>query len=341
MSAKANAVKKIVIVLGFVLSLVFLYLSLRQVEWSNVVAAIKSASIPYLAMSIACFGICYAIRVKRWQAMLNPTTATRYKDAWAATSIGYFANNLLPAHLGEVVRVFIFGKKTGTSRSFLLATIFMEKLLDFVMLVVFLTLLLTMQNDFPEWIHRLASMTGLATFLGVITVFGLIVSTRSSNAVIGKIFFFLSPTTLKKLNDKIELFSAGLRVFDGVSQIVRMVVYSILPWLLWIGFLHFALLAFDLPLPLNGLLLMTALLHLGILIPSSPGYVGTYQFICVTGLGLFDVSRSTALGFSLVFHALWYVPLTAMGVYYLWQERIGLSSLASWSTKVENAESQT
>lgn len=337
MSLNRGFIKNIIIVLGFVLSLLFLYLSLRRVEWKNVVTAIKSASIAHLAIAVVCFGISYAIRIKRWQAMLNTTSTTRYKDAWVATSIGYFANNLLPAHLGEVVRVFVFGKKTGTSRSLLLATIFMEKLLDFVMLVVFLTLLLTMRNDFPAWLHQVASMTGIVTFIGVATVFGFIISTRSSSVVIGKIFFFLSPVAVKKLNNKIELFSAGLRVFDGASQIIRMTVYSILTWVIWIGFLYFALLAFDLQLSLSGLLLMTALLHLGILIPSSPGYVGTYQFICVTGLGLLEVSRSTALGFSLVFHALWYVPLTVLGVYYLWQERIGLSGLVSSSTKVGNA----
>jgi uncharacterized protein (TIRG00374 family) len=306
-----------------------------------VAASIQSASIVHLALAITCFGISYALRVKRWQAMLTPATAVRYGDAWSATTIGYFANNLLPAHLGEVVRAFIFGKKTGTSRSLLLATIFMEKLLDFVMLVVLMVLLLTMQNDFPDWIHRLASLTAIATAAGVIVVVGLVASTRSSTALVGKIFFFLSPATAKKLRSKIEFFTAGLRVFETVSQTVRVVVFSILPWVLWLAFLHFALLAFDLRLPLNGLFLMTALLHLGILIPSSPGYVGTYQFICVTGLALFDVSRSTALGFSLVFHALWYVPLTALGIYYLWQERIGLTGLISSSTKVGNAESQT
>jgi hypothetical protein len=341
MSVGKRRLKKIIVVLGFGFSLLFLYLSLRQVEWSMVAASIRSASIAHLALALGSFGVCYAVRIMRWQTMLTHAAAVRYADAWSATTIGYFANNLLPAHLGEVVRAFIFGRKTGTSRSLLLATIFMEKLLDFVMLVVFLALLLGMQNDLPDWIHRVASMTGLFTAAGVIIVVGLIVSTRSSTALVGKIFFFLSPAAVTNLQNKLELFTAGLRVFGRVSQAIRVAVYSIVPWVLWVAFLHFALLAFDLRLPISGLLLMTALLHLGILIPSSPGYVGTYQFICVTGLGLFDVSRSTALGFSLVFHALWYVPLTAFGVYYLWQERLGLSGLISSSTNVGNAESQT
>ena len=48
-------------------------------------------------------------------------------------------------------------------------------------------------------------------------------------------------------------------------------------------------------------------------IPSSPGFVGTYQWLAVSSLGLFDVERQDALAFSLLLHASWYVPTTIVG----------------------------
>jgi uncharacterized membrane protein YbhN (UPF0104 family) len=69
----------------------------------------------------------------------------------------------------------------------------------------------------------------------------------------------------------------------------------------------------DLELDLLDAILVTAVLSLGTAIPSSPGYVGTYQWLGVASLGLLDVPVDEALAFTILYHATWYVPTTVAG----------------------------
>jgi uncharacterized protein (TIRG00374 family) len=64
--------------------------------------------------------------------------------------------------------------------------------------------------------------------------------------------------------------------------------------------------------PLEAVFVASAL-ALGVAIPSSPGYIGTYQLIAVESLGLLDVDESQALAFSILMHASWFVPSTLFG----------------------------
>ena len=58
---------------------------------------------------------------------------------------------------------------------------------------------------------------------------------------------------------------------------------------------------------------VTAALNLGVAIPSSPGFVGTYQWLGVAALGVFGFSREAGLAFAIVMQAVWYVPTTLVG----------------------------
>lgn len=59
---------------------------------------------------------------------------------------------------------------------------------------------------------------------------------------------------------------------------------------------------------------LAAIVNLGVAIPSSPGFVGTYQWLCVSSLALLDVAREEGFAFSVLLHASWFVPSTAAGL---------------------------
>jgi uncharacterized membrane protein YbhN (UPF0104 family) len=58
---------------------------------------------------------------------------------------------------------------------------------------------------------------------------------------------------------------------------------------------------------------VTSALALGVAIPSSPGYIGTYQWLGVASLGLLDVRVNDALAFAILMQASWFVPTTLAG----------------------------
>jgi uncharacterized membrane protein YbhN (UPF0104 family) len=54
-------------------------------------------------------------------------------------------------------------------------------------------------------------------------------------------------------------------------------------------------------------------INLGVVIPSSPGFVGTYEWLAVAALGVVGVDGDVAIAFSLLMQAVWFVPTTLVG----------------------------
>ncbi len=92
-------------------------------------------------------------------------------------------------------------------------------------------------------------------------------------------------------------------------------------WLLGIGF--------GLSAGPPAYLLTTAVANLAGMVPSMPGYVGTFDLPAQQTLGLFGVSAETALSYVLVLHVALLVPVTLLGFFYLWRFGLSLGSIRS------------
>jgi uncharacterized membrane protein YbhN (UPF0104 family) len=75
------------------------------------------------------------------------------------------------------------------------------------------------------------------------------------------------------------------------------------------------------------------LLVFAVMVPASPGYIGTYHSACFMGLSAFGIMKSTALSIALVLHGIGFFPVIIAGFYYLWKNKISLTELQ----KAENA----
>ncbi len=126
------------------------------------------------------------------------------------------------------------------------------------------------------------------------------------------------------MQQRVDAPSGAVQLLDGdehghTKAVVRAfvaiaLVLSVAAWLLWAVGLWLVADALGIDLALWQAAFMTGLVNLGTAVPSSPGFVGTYQWLCVSGLGLFDVGASQAFAFSLVLQAAWFVPTTLVGV---------------------------
>ena len=74
-------------------------------------------------------------------------------------------------------------------------------------------------------------------------------------------------------------------------------------------------------------LAVVVVVALGVMLPASPGAVGTTQYLCTVALALFGVEKSDALGLSIVLHASQLVPLTAIGLFCLWLGQLSFREL--------------
>jgi uncharacterized protein (TIRG00374 family) len=105
----------------------------------------------------------------------------------------------------------------------------------------------------------------------------------------------------------------GLAVRLGPRRGAEAALLSVAAWAAWGVAAWLVARAVGIDLGLLETAFVAAAMNLGVAIPSSPGFVGTYQWLAVASLGLFDVPATDALAFAVLMQAVWYVPTTVMG----------------------------
>src|SRR5450755_141071 len=114
---------------------VFLYYSLRGIEWKSVWATLKSARPLVVVLAYGIMSVALFLRSYRWRVLLSSQRQVSVPLAFWATSAGYLGNNVLPARAGEVVRTLMISRRSGMSKAFVLTTALSERVVDAIALV--------------------------------------------------------------------------------------------------------------------------------------------------------------------------------------------------------------
>ena len=310
---------KVRLFLGIAISLASLALALRGVQFSEVADSLGRTNYVLLLPAVATIPFTLWARTLRWKLLFFPITHVHLSKLFSVLNIGYLISGVFPFRLGDVARAFLIGELESVSRARALSTIVVERLLDTLTIVLFLVLLLPLL-DVPEWIVRPGIGVGVG-FLGL-GVFLFALSYQQERAV--SVFERLSrplPRTWQKRS------AAGFASLVGGFEILRerSVALPILTWSIFIwgstALLNYlVMLAFDLQLPFTAAVLLLCVTTLGMVVPSSPGYVGVFHYLSVLSLSFFGVDQALALSYALVLHALVYIILVLAGVACLWRE---------------------
>jgi uncharacterized protein (TIRG00374 family) len=168
----------------------------------------------------------------------------------------------------------------------------------------------------------------LGAHIGVLVFLVLLkVKTPLAMTVAGKITAILPQRVQRRILELIEKFVSGLGVFNDWRGLTKILLWSLLIWVV-VGFSnYFIFLAFDLSVPWFAPYVLLVVVSLGVMLPSSPAFVGPFQFATVLALGLFGIGRETSIPFSLVLHFGNFVPVTLLGLYYLRREHFTLRQI--------------
>ncbi|HID94591.1 MAG TPA: flippase-like domain-containing protein [Candidatus Latescibacteria bacterium] len=312
--------------IGIIVSAVFLYLAFRRVDLHELGFALRSANYLYVIPAILLTFLSFWTRAFRWRFLLGPVKQVKTSHLFSAIMIGFMANNLLPARLGEFVRAYVIGKKEQISSSSSFATIVIERIFDGVTLLLFLIPVFFLPSS-PRWVTK-SGYIAAAIYLGILAFLAaLMIRTEQTQNLVDR---FLRPFSVRwrqKVRGLLVSFTSGLAVLGSLGHLLIIFLLSLLLWFLVVGAIHLVFVSCGLKLPVYAGFLLLAIIALGVMLPSSPGFVGTIQFLSVAGLALFAVPKSQALGFSIVFHASQFIPVTAIGLVYLWYEQLSLRKL--------------
>lgn len=302
-------------ILGMAISLLFFFLAARSVEWEKVFSGFKGVVPGFLFLTVLFFFASLFFRAFLWKVLLSDKKKIPWFSAFESILIGYMGNNVLPLRMGEFMRAYSVGKKEGLSKSLVLASIILERLLDLLSLLIFLGMLL-LATPLMEWLLAGGLLVFLFLILMMIFLYFLASDRGRFISLVVRPLEYFPAHLSEKVKQIVHSFVEGLALIHGTPQALKAVLLSLLSWSLMILSFYFCLKAFRIPLPFTAPLLLMVVLNIGIMIPSSPGFIGVFQYLCIVSLSFFDVPKETALSFSVVLHATQYFPVTFLGWFY-------------------------
>jgi hypothetical protein len=333
-------------IVGIALSAVLLYYTFRDVDFGEVVQEIRLANPWYLLAATAAATFVFWIRAWRWRSILDPVhRGTTFRSRFAAVNIGFMANNLLPARVGEFARAFAIARLEPVPIPAALSSLVIERLLDALFLVVALFVAMTLPGfpgwpgdasiDFPSIARGFGAVTGLL-FVGLFLV---VLFPRPAVRAIETVLNRTLPHSVRRpIVDALEAFLLGAAILRDGGLLLRAVAWTAVVWIVnTLGF-WLAFYAFDLDLPFAAALFFNSAIAFAVAAPSAPGFFGVYELAARAVLvNLWGREASKAVGFALGFHIAGFIPVTLIGLYYAWRLGLNLNRVAQSEEIVEEA----
>ncbi len=326
--------------LGVIISLIFLYISLRGLHLKDLGTALAHANWWWLIPGVTVYFLGVWARAWRWHYLLKPLKSVPTGRLFPTVAIGYFGNNILPARAGEVLRAVVLKRDEETPISASLATIIVERVFDGVVMLsfVFLNLSelarLTTSSGFVGDIRSLA-LAGSAVFLGALGAFLLAAMfPERAQVIVSWMAKFLPARYREKTLGLSDRFLGGLESLRSPRGVLMVFVTSVVIWLLETGKYWFLMHAFPFQVSFFALMLMNGIVNLATTIPSAPGYVGTFDAPGIAVLRAYGVDQAIAAAYTLALHAALWLPITALGGYYMLRKGI------HWSEEIELAKAE-
>jgi len=319
--------------LGSGISVFFLVLLFRSMDGAKLLAALRSMDARFLVPAVAATLFSYYCRAYRWKLLLAQEKRTSMGNLFPATVIGYMANNLLPARVGELVRVYVLGEREQMDKGTVFASLVLDRLFDGCsVLLILLATLFTLQLPGGEGEVRSALITGgYVTIAGYLGIIGFLVllrkRTEATLRLTGRLLRPLPPGVAEKIIPLLGSFIGGIRLSTRPGMLAAQLLCSAVIWASAIWPIDLVLRSFGIVLPLSASLFIMVLLVVAVMVPASPGYIGTYHYACFKALTVFGIAGEKALSVALVIHAVNFFPITFLGLWYLVRDRMSLSGL--------------
>ncbi len=357
---------------------------MRKIEWSNLGVAFREAKYIYIFPAIALMFISHYFRTIRWSVLISPIKKVSLLNLFSAIMIGFMANNVLPARLGEVIRPVMIARKEKIKVSTSFATVVMERVFDILGIIVIASLLFFFlptessqdrkvsitgmthhaeatnvdaktkkqggkaeahssamngkrETDSPNILIQLKKWSIIMAFLGIIAtivLFLLSLYPQKAGAILEKLLFLFPHHLKDRLVNLLHSFVSGLQVFDHKTKLIWIGVLSLIIWLLNAASVYVLCYSFDIGLSFAGACFVTVCLALAVALPQAPGFIGVFHIATQKSLDVFGVGLSSAQSFAILLWAISIIPVTIVGLLFLWREGISFGEISHIEEKI-------
>lgn len=302
-----------VIVLGLAASAVFIFLAVRRVDFGSLATIWHDAELlPWVPLGIASYLLGHLVRGVRCRLLVRREAALDLMTASNIVVVGYASNNVLPARLGELVRAGMLAERSGMPVAQSLAITFIERVLDGLAIIGLLAVA-TLTGNAPGWIQDLVRVA-LVVFGGATLV---MLAGAHSPGFIVSVTSRLGNKLGPKMHDRLvslatSVTNAGACLRDPRDALL-LAFFSLVVWTLEAGLFVSILPVFGIQMSIPFGITAMCVTNLGLLVPSSPGFIGPFHYFCSQALIAEGIAGPTALVYATLVHLAFYVPVTLWG----------------------------
>ncbi len=301
------------IAFGLAVTAVFVWLIARKVDLGQMRAAFAHLRLGVAAWGLLALAAAYAVRIRRWQRMLAALGAgVTYLATARAFLSGTAINNVVPLRAGDAARVVLIARHSDFPMSRVLSSLIVERLLDVCVLLIllFAMLLLMPAHTLPGWMMRSSEwLMGIA----VTAAIAILAGPKPAMRLIERFVTPVSP----KIGAVVHNIASAFADLARPALMAELFAYSVVSWglegLLYVAFVAAA----QGREPVAAGFTTFALGTLSTLIPSGPGFVGTFDMFAIIALQIFAIGANTAAVIAVSIHATLWVVTTAAGACFL------------------------
>lgn len=332
------------VILGFIVSAVFLFFALRGQDFDAVRDAFRQVNAWYLIPAVLLYFCGLFVRALRWSILLRPIVKLSARELLPINAVGLMANNVLPLRAGELVRAYALSQRTQVSKSASLATIAVERIFDGMTMLLFIAgsmLFVSLTNQLRHVAVVALVLFSVALLFVLLLAHGGATRDRFLRLALG----YLPGSMNERASRMAGSFIDGLGVFKDWKNLVAVAGTSILAWTFEASVYWTTAHAFGGSIAgamgAAETFLTTGIANLATLAPSSPGYVGPFEAAVILVLsGALDLSRELALSYAILIHALLYFPVTIWGAIEWSRLHLSLRQMRSIATEPEEKPSR-
>lgn len=302
----AGAKHKLFVLLRIVVAVVVLLafgLFVRDLDWRALLQALGQTSVIAIVAAIVINFLHMGVKAWRWQVMLAPAAHVPVWRLFRYTVANYAASTLLPARLGELVRVWLLKQREGVSKTTTAGVAIVEKVLEGLGMLVVVAPVPWLVPGLPSWVEIsiliLAAVGVGAVLLGWLIVW--LARTRTAHDSTG-------------WQQHLRRFAAGVDVLVRPTALLASFGLSLLAWSTDFLIITILLHSLHVAVHWSAALLILLTLNIAVAMPSTPAQVGAFEIGALVALNLLGVPPAQGLAFALVYHAVQVVPLALIGI---------------------------
>ncbi|HSU15243.1 lysylphosphatidylglycerol synthase transmembrane domain-containing protein [Longimicrobium sp.] len=332
--------QRVRILLSLAITVLFLWLALRGVNWSEVWTHLRGANPFWLALSILISTLSIHVRALRWKVLLEPVDPhVRWQPRVAGTAVGMAANNLIPARVGEIVRAVVAARLAKLPFSAVLASLVVERVLDGLVTVGLLLGVMALPG-FPNperarWVLGGVRIVAAAMTAAALVLITLAVMPKRSVRIAEAFAARMLPHRLRRpFLARLDEFISGLAVLRSPRLLVLSMLWAVAQWLFIPLSILCAFRAFGVEGPgYVGALFLQSAINLAVAIPAAPGFFGPLEAAATYGLALWGVEKARAVSFAIGYHLGGFTVVTLVGLWYVQRLHLSWRELAGTAEK--------